>query len=901
VSERVFGLLLYCFPPGFRRRFGTEMRALFRDQLRDARTGRAPVPVVRFWFHLAPSLVGAVLLEWRDVVLERLVSSPIAPPPFIPRERMLHSLTSDVRLAIRMLRKNPVFTLIAVLVIAIGSGAVTTIFSAMNAIVLRPLPGTHGTERLVDIERRSADYSEGTTASYDYFTQLRERTRTLDGIAAWTKVSLTLADRGQGNAVYGNMVSGNYFSLLGVRPALGRFFAPDEDRTPLTHPVVVVSHGFWQSALGSDSGAIGRAVTVNGNPYTLIGVAPAGFRGVFSPLRVDAWVPLMMQQQLRSTRDLEDAAWLRTFGRLAPGTSVDQARQELTALTVAYIADRGERGGNRDYNTIRLSALTGLPADAREGFLGFMQLLLGAAALVLLIASVNVASMLSARAIARQREMAVRVALGAGRARLVRQLLTETMMLFTLGAIGGMGVATMATAALEQVPIPTDAAIVLELSPDPRVLAFALAISLATGLIFGLSPALQASRKDVTAQLREGSTGSGTRRRLMSHALIVGQLAMSLVLLVGAGLFLRALQGGQKVNPGFQIAGVASVAFNTEAFGYDAVRGRAFYEALRESVRSIPGVEAVSFTDRLPLALSSSGATIDVDDAVNGAVDREGKVSVQLSQVDAGFFDVLQLPIRSGRAISSTDNAESPRVAVINETMARRLWPLGTAIGRSFRFGPERVTVVGVAQDAKYDHLAEATPSYVYFASAQNSRPDQWLVVRSAGDAAALAAAIERAVRAIDPLLPRPVVMTLTQTTSISLLPQRVAALVTGVLGAVGLLLATVGLYGLIAYSANRRTREIGIRVALGATRSDVLALVVREGMWLAGLGVVIGVVLAGAASQLLRSLLFDTSPLDVPTYAVMSLLFIAVAMLASYLPARRAASANPATALRSD
>lgn len=901
MSERFFALLLLLFPPGFRRRFGAEMRSLFRDQLRGALVGGERLAVPRLWFNTIPSFVAAVFLEWRDALVATLVSSPVDAPPLVSRERMLYSITSDVRLALRMLRKNPVFTVIAVLVIAIGSGAVTTIFSAMNALVLRPLPGTHGTERLVDIERRSADFSEGMSASYDYFRHLRERTRTLDGIAAWSKVSLTIADRGQGNAVYGNIVSGNYFSLLDVRPALGRFFAPDEDTTPLAHPVVVVSHGFWQSALGSDSGAIGRAVTVNGNPYTLIGVAPEGFRGVFSPLKVDAWVPLMMQQQLRATRDLDNAPWLRTFGQLAPGATVEQVRQELTALTVRYIAERGERGGNRDYNSVRLSGLTGLPADAREGFLGFMGLLLGAAALVLLIASVNVASMLSARAIARQREMAVRIALGAGRARLVRQLLTETMLLFILGAFGGMGVASLATAALEQVPIPTDAAISLELSPDPRVLAFALAISLATRLIFGLSPALQASRKDVTAQLREGSTGSGTRRRLMSHALIVGQLAMSLVLLVGAGLFLRALQGGQKVDPGFTTGGVAAVAFNTESFGYDDARGQTFYRSLRESVQALPGVESVSFTDRLPLAFSSSGASIEVDGANSGVVDREGKVSVQVSQVGADFFRVLQLPLRSGRAITETDNAESPRVAVINETMARRLWPQGTALGSTFRFGAERVTIVGVAQDAKYDNLAEKTPSFVYFASAQHWRSDQWLIVRTGGDAAQLAPAIERAVRAIDPLLPRPVVMTLTQTTSIALLPQRVAALVTGVLGAVGLLLATVGLYGLIAYSANRRTREIGIRVALGAKRSDVLALVVREGMWLAGLGVAIGVVLAGAASQLLRSLLFDTNPIDVPTYAVMSLLFIAVAMLASYLPARRAASANPAAALRSD
>ena len=385
----------------------------------------------------------------------------------------------------------------------------------------------------------------------------------------------------------------------------------------------------------------------------------------------------------------------------------------------------------------------------------------------------------------------------------------------------------------------------------------------------------------------------------MGDALVVGQLALSLVLLVAAGLFLRALDRGQRVEPGFDPTGVAVAAFNTGSWGYDGAKGRAFYAALREQLASAPGVTAVSYTEYLPLVLHSSGDEIRPEGA--GAGQGTAGMPVQLSNVDADYFAVLRLPLASGRPIERTDDARAPRVAVVNETLARTLWPDGGALGRTFRFHDERVTVVGVARDAKYASLAEQTPPMVYFPLAQQWRPAQTLILRSTVSPEQLAPAIQRAVRAFDPMLPRPAVGTLAHENSIVLLPQRVAATVTGALGAVGLLMASVGLYGLIAYSVGRRTREIGIRVALGARRAQVLGMIVRQGMRLTGAGVLLGLVAAAAATRLIARFLFDLSPLDPLTFAGSSALFLSVALLASYLPARRAAASDPMVALRNE
>ncbi len=814
-------------------------------------------------------------------------------------ERTVGTVLADAGYALRVLRRTPVFTVIAIFVIALGSGAVTTIFSAMNAIVLRPLPGTTDASRLVGIDRRTADDAEGISASYEYWDFLRHNSRTLAGIGAWSKAVFTLASKGEGITVYGNLVSGNYFSVLGVRPELGRFFLPDEDETPLTHPVIVISHALWSTRFASDSNVIGSTVRVSGLPYTLIGVAPPEFHGVFSPILVDAWVPLMMQQQLRPNRDLQHDPWLWAFGRLNDGVRREAARAELTGLLRQYIDQRTEPKWRDRFVAVRLTEMDGLPADAHAMALGFIGLLMGASVLVLLIASVNVASMLSARAISRRREMAVRAALGAGRGRLVRQLLTEVVVLFVLGGAGGIALAYQATTAMERLTIPVDVPMVLEISPDVRVFAFALATALLTGLVFGLAPALRAANTDINARLRDGTTGSGTRRRIMGNALIVGQLALSLVLLVSAGLFLRALDRGTNQDPGFDPSGVLTATINTESFGYTPQQGRAFYTALRERLEAIPGVSAVSTTGNMPLAFATSNGSVYPDGQGTGR--KEDGKPIQMSMVSEDYFASIKMPLVRGRGIEATDDMNAPKVAVVNETFASRFWPDGSAIGRGFRYSDEEYTIVGIARDAKYGSLAEETPAYAFFSMAQSWVPTQVVLVRAEGASESIAASMQEAVRAIDPALPRPVVTSLREANSIVLLPQRIAAIVTGALGAVGLLLATVGLYGIIAYSVNQRTREIGVRMALGARRTDVVRLVLREGMQLAGVGVTIGVALAAAATRLLASLLFDVSPLDAITFGVMSFILIAVALLASYLPARRAAGADPMLALRTD
>lgn len=808
-------------------------------------------------------------------------------------EHGIATTLADLRFAARMLRKNPAFTLVVAFVVALGSGAVTTIFSAMNAVLLRPLPGITAPSRLVALQPARRDGRVAEQGSYARYIHLRDGSQTLAGLGAWGRVSLTIAVNGTGTTVLGNMVSGNYFDVLGVTPALGRFFAVDEDRTPLARPVVVISHALWSSRFDRDPRAIGQTVIVNGHPYTLIGVAAEPFRGIYTGLQTDAWVPLMMQPQLRPRLNLTDASWLWLFGRLRDGIEIGAAQSELSALAAATEAASGSPERPGALNSIRASVLTGLPNGEAAGLLQFMSLLLGAATLVLLIAGVNVAALMSARYAARRREMAVRAALGAGRLRLLRQLLTEVLALFLAGALGGFVVALVATAALERLPLPGNVPISLELSPDWRVLAFAVAVSLAAGLVFGLAPALQAARRDITSRLRDDAPASGRRRPFMSRALIVGQLALSLVLLVAAGLFMRALDQGQRIDPGFEPRGVTTAALEPESWGYDQARARQFLATLRERVTALPGVTAVSYTGRIPLMAGSSRDDITVAGT--------GEMSVHYAAVDADYFTLLRLPIIQGRALLAADDERTPGTAVVNETMARKAWPQDSALGQTFTFRDRLMTVVGIARDAKYATLDEVTPPFVYVALAQVWQPTQSILVRTGADREPLALAMQQAVQSIDPLLPRPRVTTLQQATAIVLLPQRAAAIVTGVLGIVGLLLATVGLYGIMTFSAGRRTREIGVRVALGASRSNVLGLIIGDGLRLAAFGIVIGLVLAAAVTRLLTGWLFTVSPLDLPTFLGMSAVFAAVALVASYLPARRAARADPVAALRGD
>ena len=819
-------------------------------------------------------------------------------------ENAVSSVGADLRYAGRMLRKSPVFTIVVVSVISIGTGAVTTVFSAMNAVLFRPMPGTGDGPPLVTISRRDPA-GTSLSGSYPYVEHLRALSRTFSDIAALTKASLNVRAGDQGVPAYGEMVTGNYFSVLGARPAIGRFFLPEEGSTPLTHPVVVLSHAFWQRRFGGDPSIVGRTIDVNGLPYTVIGVTTEEFRGVSAPIVTDAWVPVMMLNQLRPelNRKLSDPAWggLRLFGRLQDGVTMEAAERELSALTATLTTEGTEPSAFAAFDRVRVQPLMGLNfGDDKTVVAGFLGLLLGAAALVLLIASVNIASMLSARAVTRRRELAVRAALGAGRGRLVRQLLTEILVLFTLGAAGGIALTTLATSAIEQLSIPAEIQLALELSVDARVMLFALLVSLATGLAFGLPPALTAARNDIAVRLRDGAAGGGVRRSRLSNALIVSQLAAALVLLVAAGLFVRALSHGTRADPGFDARQVATFTFFSESWGYDRARTKAFFRALRERVEDLPGVTAAAYTMHLPLTMHNNGDNIHIDGVSSSSADRPG-VPVWIAQVDAAYFEVLRIPLRAGRAFTQADDANAPSVAIVNETFSRKYWPSGSAIGRTFTMYGQQYTVVGIARDAKYASLTDPPTPFVYFSLDQRWGARRTLIVRTTGDPVLIAPAVHAVIREIDPGLPRVPIVTLRDANSIVLFPQRIAAMVTGALGLMGLLLASVGLYGIISYSVTGRAREIGIRLALGARSTGVVGLIVREGMRLAIVGVVVGVILAAVATRLIATFLLSVSPLDAVTFGGMSLLFIGVALLASWLPARRAAAADPMVILRAE
>ena len=875
-APRLFQWLLALFPKAFREVYGADMSDVFVDQLRATRARSGRAGVMRLWLRTSLRMTAAAMSERRAARATRRGRLPL-----------FDDLVTDLRLTRRSLLHSPLFTVVAVGALSLGVGAVATIFSSMNAIVLRPLPGTTDGAQLVGIDRRSQDWSEGVSASYNFYRYISDRAQSLDGVAVWSRVPLTIAAGGQNLAVGGNIVSPNYFDVLGVRPAAGRFFATD---TSHLEPVVVVSHRFWRSRLAANPDALGQTVTLNGRPYRLIGVAAEGFSGVFTPLRVDAWVTSSAQPHIKPGRDLADAPWLWMFGRLADGANSDRARTELAGLTATWAAG-GSDTFNR-YNSIRLVPLTGLPDDARKAILGFGGMLLGAAVLVLMIAGANVSSLFAARATSKQREMGLRTALGARRGRLVRQLLTESLTVFALGAGGGVLVAWAATSALERLPIPGDTGLFLELSPDLRVCAFALLVSLVAGLAFGLGPALRGAGHAPGGLLRASSRGSSGRRSRLTKTLIVGQLAGSLVLLAVAGVFIRALSHGATVDIGFSVDNVSTAAFTTEAYGFDEAQGKRFFTDLRRRLESAPGVTHVSFSNFIPLAATASGTTI----TVNGA-----RTSVRSAITDTGYFTTLGVPLLAGRDFATYDTVTAPTVAIVNDTFAAEVWPNESAVGNSFAMGEARVTVVGVVRSIKHSTLDEADGPFAYFPMSQKWQSGQTVFVRTTPGSTGAADAIRAAVREAAPHVPVPTVTTLADETTFAVFPQRIAAIVTGVLGASGLLLASAGLYGVLAFVVSTRSREIGVRMALGARPSDVLQMVVRDGLRMAGIGVVIGLAGAAAATRVASAYLLGARAFDIPTFAAVAVILFVVAGLASYLPARRAASTDPLNALRAE
>ncbi|HEX6047919.1 MAG TPA: ABC transporter permease [Gemmatimonadaceae bacterium] len=817
--------------------------------------------------------------------------------------RGLAGIRGDLRFGARMLRRTPGFTATAMLTIALGIGVNTTIFSILNAVLLRPVPGTTQAHELVQIGRTERGTGFDTFAYPDYL-DFRDATRSLASIAAVWIAPAHLSTGGASERVRAEVVSGSYFTTLGTRAALGRLLAEEDDGAPGANPVVVLSHGIWERRFASDPSVVGRHVTINGDAYTVVGVAERGFNGAQVTGVVDVFVPMAMVGQLlpqaASMREARGAVWLELLGRMAPGTTPAMVQAELADVAAELARRYPETNENRG---VRVVQGIGLDPGTRESVTTFMTVLLGVVGLVLLIACANVANLLLARGTTRARELAVRASLGASRFRLVRQLLAEGFLLATLGGLLGFGLGVWSLRLVLELPVFANSFAGTTVSVDSRVLAFATTAVVVSGILFALPPAFQATRVDLVTALKLGAPGSGDGRSRLRSGLVVAQIALSLVLLVVAGLLVRTLQALYRIEPGYDTRQVLVATIDAGLQGYDDERGRQMFEELERRVAVLPGVERAALGYMLPLGGGGWDSRVFPAEVVPAAGDEGLKTDINV--VSPSYFATLGIELLRGRGFTSADRAGSPPVAVINEAMAERVWPGEDAIGRRFRLGREGdvvLEVVGLVQTARYRTLTEPARPFFYRPFAQVYRPSMALHVRSAGgDPYALLPAIRRTFDGLDRDLPLSRVRTLAERVDGSVGAERTAATLVTLYGALALVLAAVGLYGSMAYSVSRRTREIGLRMALGAPRGDVLRHVLGQALRVAMVGVLIGLVVAVPATRYLRSQLYGVGPNDPLTLLAVLLVLAGTALAAAFLPARRATRVDPVVALRSD
>lgn len=817
-------------------------------------------------------------------------------------------IVADFRYALRVLTKSPVFALTSVLSLALGVAASTAIFSLADALLLRPRPGIAHPETLVDVGRTVR--GEGfDNFGYPLFVALRERNTSLTAMAAvrLEPGAMSLASGDSSERVFAGLVSGNYFDVLGTRPAAGRFFIPDEDGTPGAHPVIVLNHRFWTDRFQRDPSVIGTTLRLNGLPYTIVGVAEEGFAGHVL-VTADFWVPFAMDAYVRGEPDRslltnERAVWHTAVGRLKPGVTVAQAAQELDAITKNYLRERNDERANRWGLTVARSER--IPVPGRAPVIGFLAVLGTLTTLVLIIACSNVAGMLLARALQRRREVATRLAVGASRGRIIGQLLVEGLVLASIAAAVSIP-ATNALVGLLQafqpsLPVP----IALALEVDPRTMAFAVGLSMLTAVVFALIPALQATRFDVAPALHGATATADRRRAWLRHGLVAGQVAMALLLLVATGLFLRSLQEAAAVDEGFTVENVDTVQVDTQMAGYKEPEAIRAVGELTERFRRIDTVTAVGASRMVPLLGGGLGLGNLRVPGYQGPDGRDSIDGVDWDSVTPGYFDALQLPVVRGRGFRASDREGAPFVAIVNETFARRVFgdrdPIGQQVLQSVSEKEERpLVIVGVARNAKYRSLSESPRAFIYVPLMQQYLSEVTFYIRRTSSESRIASA-RAAVRAFDPSLPVVFAQTLEQATAVGLLPQRLAAWVAGSVSTVGLLLAALGLYGLTAFAVAQRTREIALRMALGATRESVLRLVLRQAARLALTGAIVGLALAVAIGIALQSLLIGIQPIDPIAFAAATLLLTGVLLAASWAPARRAANFDPMRALRAE
>lgn len=814
----------------------------------------------------------------------------------------------DIRFGLRMLAKSPGTTAIVALSLSFAIAANTTVFSFVNALLIRPVP-VEAPEQLWQIWRlrpnASSEMKRYGAWSRPSIAHLRANARSCAAIGAFEAEPTlgTWYHHGAGESVQSLFVSGNFFEVCAIKPALGRFFMPDEDVTPGTHPAVVVSHAFWKNRLGADAQAVGSALTINGVSLTIIGVAPRSFAGVVAAVTPDLWLPLMMAPSI-----LHDPEWntrrdthsLIGLGRLKKEVSAVQAAAELTVLTHQFDEPHQE-DGTRGEDAILMPALM-VPGPVRGYIRAFTGMLMGAVLLVLLIACANTANLQLARATARQQEMAIRSAMGATRTRLIRQLLTESVLLAMLG--GGLGLLLSAwLARLIANLIPSNLPIRLAVEFDWRVLAFTAAISLVTGIIFGTSPAFRCTQVDLASTLKDGARGVSVQRSRLVSLLIVGQIALCLVLLLAAALCGRSFLNARSVDPGFVSRDRITADFNLRDLGCTADQAREYCARLVARVETIPGVQSAALTSYLPFGLERINGTFQLEGREPTPGDH-GFFFEQFS-VGPGYFATIGATLLQGREFTKADREGALRVAIINEAAAKRYWPGENPIGRRLFNGspnPENaLEIVGVVETGRYRTLGEEPRPVFYECFLQGSQLSGTIVTHIQGAPGAALAAVRLAAREVDARLAFSRIAPLEQHVALALFPVRTSSLLLGGLGFVGLVLAVSGLFGVVSYSVAQRSREVGIRMALGAQRRDVLRLLFVQGLKLAGFGLLLGLGSALATTRLLQSLLFGVSAIDPVTFIAVPMVLFGIASLACWIPARRAALVDPMVALRTE
>ncbi len=814
--------------------------------------------------------------------------------------RNVEMITHDLRYGWRQMLRRPALTAIAVLTLGLGIGANVTMFSWLNITLHRQVAGVPDGDRWVALNMTSRSRSDLSVSYPDFVDYRTRRPASIADMIVFNLAPMNLRTNGDPLRVFGELVGGNYFDALGVRPALGRGFLPHEDEAINRDAVAVLSHNFWRRRFASRPGIVGETITLNGRAFTVIGVAPEGFNGSEPYLDLDLWIPMKMQPVAMSGVDrlsLRDNHWLQAMVKLAPGVGLSRAQADFDLVARDMLKAYPQTG----YTGAKLSPLWLSPNAGGAAVVGVMGIQQGVAAIVLLIACANVANLLLASAAKRQRETAVRLTLGASRARLVQQLLTESTLLACFGGLAGVAFAYWAKDLVRLFIPPAPLPIVMNPEVDGSVVAFAAIITILTAVIFGLMPALQGSADSVMAGLKESAATvtAAPRRARLGQGLVVAQVAMSLVLLVSAGLFLRTLSNAQSIDPGFSARHGILASIDLLPAGYDTARGRQFQLNLLARVREMPGIEAASFASRVPLGFGGSSDMGVSIDGYSPAPNEE--MQVYYNRVSSDYLKTLGIGLIAGREFTDRDVNGAPDVVIVNETLARRYFSGRNPIGGRIRVGSRTLEIVGVARDGKYTNISESPRPFMYLSQPQWYRPDAVLQVRTSADPGPMVPALHAVVRSLDADIPLFDVRTIADHLEIAVFIQRMVASLLGAFGFLALLLATVGLYGVVAAIVAQRTAEIGMRMALGARRSDIVALVLRQGFTMIALGIGIGLAAAFGVTRLFKSLLVGVSATDATSFGATTLLLLIVALLATYIPARRAATVDPLIALRNE